>query len=93
MTTTATIPTEDNELRAAFSVFDKDGDGKITKEELKQVMKTLGQDPTEEDVQDMINENDVDHDGAIDYNEFVKMMKSKQGLQEETAQYRVVLDR
>lgn len=48
------------EFREAFALFDKDGDGCITTSELGTVMRSLGQDPSEEDLQDMINEVDVD---------------------------------
>lgn len=40
----------DAEIREAFSVFDKDGSGKISSDELRQIMKSLGEDLTEEEV-------------------------------------------
>ena len=51
------------EFKEAFSLFDKDGDGTITTKELGTVMRSLGQNPTEAELQDMINE--VDADGVL----------------------------
>jgi len=41
-------------------LFDKDGDGTITTKELGTVMRSLGQNPTESELQDMVNEVDID---------------------------------
>lgn len=54
------------EFKEAFSLFDKDGDGTITTKELGTVMRSLGQNPTEAELQDMINE--VDADGELQSN-------------------------
>ena len=48
------------EFKEAFALFDKDGDGSITTKELGTVMRSLGQNPTESELQDMINEVDAD---------------------------------
>ena len=48
------------EFKEAFSLFDKDGDGTITTKELGTVMRSLGQNPTEAELMDMINEVDAD---------------------------------
>ena len=47
-------------LQEAFTVYDKNHDGTITAKELSTVMRSLGQNPTDAEVQDMINEVDVD---------------------------------
>ncbi|XP_039269510.1 neo-calmodulin [Styela clava] len=65
------------EFKEAFSLFDKDGDGKITTKELGTVMKSLGQNPSESDLQDMINEVDADGSGSVDFSEFLTMMARK----------------
>ena len=48
------------EFKEAFSLFDKDGNGVIVTKELGTVMRSLGQNPTEAELQDMINEVDAD---------------------------------
>ncbi|RNA33845.1 calmodulin, partial [Brachionus plicatilis] len=69
------------EFREAFSLFDRDGDGWITTSELGTVMRSLGQNPTETELQDMINEIDEDAyhtgNGNIDFEEFLIMMANK----------------
>merc|ERR1712118_654492 len=63
------------EFKEAFSLFDKDGDGTITTKELGTVMRSLGQNQTEAELQDMINE--VDGNGTIDFPEFLSLMARK----------------
>ena len=65
------------EFKEAFSLFDKDGDGTITTKELGTVMRSLGQNPTEAELQDMVNEVDADGNGTIDFPEFLTMMARK----------------
>ena len=67
----------DEELLEAFKVFDRDGNGFITSHELRNVMNSLGENLTPEEIEEMIKEADLDNDGQIDYEEFVKMMMSK----------------
>jgi len=43
-------------FQSAFSEFDKNGDGSISTKELANVMRSLGQNPTEAELQDAINE-------------------------------------
>merc|ERR1711929_1039 len=65
------------EFKEAFSLFDKDGDGTITTKELGTVMRSLGQNPTEAELQDMINEVDADGNGTLDFPEFLSLMARK----------------
>ena len=65
------------ELKDAFDLFDKDKDGRITTGELGTVMRSLGQDPTDTELRDMVNEIDIDGNGTIEFSEFVAMMANK----------------
>jgi Ca2+-binding EF-hand superfamily protein len=64
----------EEEMIEAFKVFDSDGNGMISADELKQIMFNLGEKLTEEEVEDMVKEADIDGDGEINYEEFVSMM-------------------
>jgi calmodulin len=55
----------EEEIRNAFRLFDKDGDGFITPAELKTVLGRLGENLTDEDVTAMIAEADTDGDGQV----------------------------
>ncbi|KAF3177586.1 hypothetical protein EYR41_008762 [Orbilia oligospora] len=58
----------------AFKIFDKDGNGEISIDELGAVMNSLGQQPTESELRDIIHEVDLDNTGTIDFQEFLALM-------------------
>lgn len=64
----------EEEIREAFRVFDKDGNGYISVAELRHVMTNLGEKLTDEEVDEMIKEADMDGDGRVNYEEFVRVM-------------------
>lgn len=64
----------EDEMLEAFRVFDTDGNGSITADELRQIFVNLGEKLTEDEIADMIEEADTDGDGEINYKEFVSMM-------------------
>ncbi|KAF3859895.1 hypothetical protein F7725_000150, partial [Dissostichus mawsoni] len=63
------------EFKAAFDIFIQDAeDGCISTKELGKVMRMLGQNPTPEELQEMIDEVDEDGSGTVDFDEFLVMM-------------------
>lgn len=59
----------EEEIREAFKVFDKNNDGFISAAELRHVMTNLGEKLSDQEVEEMIREADVDGDGEINYSE------------------------
>lgn len=67
------------EIMKAFRLFDDDETGKITFKNLKRVAKELGENISDEELQEMIDEADRDGDGEVSEEEFFRIMK-KSGL-------------
>ena len=67
----------EEEIREAFRVFDKDGNGFVSAAELRHVMTKLGEKLSDEEVDEMIQAADTDGDGQVNYEEFVHMLVSK----------------
>ncbi|KAL3641668.1 Calmodulin-like protein 3 [Castilleja foliolosa] len=67
----------EEDMREAFNVFDQNGDGFITVDELKSVLESLGlkQGRAAEDCKKMIMRVDADGDGRVDFSEFKQMMR------------------
>ncbi|CAJ1349390.1 unnamed protein product [Effrenium voratum] len=65
------------EFQEAFGLFDKDGDGRISVDELGVVLKALGRKPTQEELKAMVGEADEDGSGEIEFPEFLKLMAAK----------------
>ncbi|XP_067653603.1 uncharacterized protein [Haliotis asinina] len=65
------------EIQEAFALFDKDGDGRITCAELGVVMRSLGQNPTDTELQDMVKEMDHDGKGFGEFSDFVNIVNRK----------------
>jgi len=64
---TLSVSVGDHEIKEAFRVFDKDGHGHISADEFRFVMRNIGSQMTEEEIEEMITEADHDHDGLISY--------------------------
>lgn len=65
-------PFED--MKRAFQLFDLHGTGKIDLPTLRKIVKSLGLDIDDAELQDMIEEFDHDHDGMINEQEFMAIM-------------------
>jgi len=84
------------ELKEAFSLFDTDGNGHISAQEFVIILKSLGLQLSESEVQDLFYEIDLDGNGNIEFEEFVQMMMKKirdVDLEEELTEAFKILDK
>ena len=58
---------EEKELKDAFKVFDRNNDGYVVADEIKYVMKNLGHDLSDKDIDEIMKKADVNGDGRLDY--------------------------
>lgn len=61
------------QARESFRIFDRDGNGTIDRKELKHAMKMLGEDLTDDEVEQMMKEADENGDGKINFDEFLRL--------------------
>ena len=67
----------EKELKEYFDMFDRDKDNLINEKELGNILRSLGHDPTDQDLTEMIKEVDNDSDSKIEFEEFLKIMNNK----------------
>ncbi|XP_067948402.1 troponin C-like [Watersipora subatra] len=65
---------DEKEIKEAFRVLDKEKSGEIPVAELKWILKRLGDEMTDEEIDDIIVAIDTDGSGTVDYSEFAKVM-------------------
>jgi calmodulin len=65
------------DFKEAFSLFDNDNDGTISTNELGRVLKQLGQNLSDQELKDLIEEVDMDKNGEVDFQEFVTLMAKR----------------
>merc|ERR1711937_475688 len=63
--------------KKAYHIFDRKRDGVICCDELKHIMKNLGEDMSDHELADMMKEADLNGDGVLDYDEFLNIMLAK----------------
>ena len=84
-TRTLDIPEEKiAEYKEAFDMFDKDGGGTISANEIVKIMKNFGYPIKKSEAQKMISDIDDNGDGEIDFEEFVTLMEKQINFVEET---------
>lgn len=81
LTILAKVPAVDpaqleQDLRAAFRVFDKDGSGRIASAELKHIVTSLGERMTEKEAEEMLKTADPEGKGYVDYDRFIQTIVS-----------------
>ncbi|BFG03534.1 neo-calmodulin [Drosophila madeirensis] len=64
-------------IEDAFAIMDREQDGSVTSKELAIIMRALGRQPTDNQLQAMINEVDSDGNGSIEMAEFSNMILRK----------------
>ena len=62
------------EYKEAFSLFDKELNGSISIKELGAVLRSMGQNPTENDIKEMIDSLDDNETGTIEFSEFIGLV-------------------
>merc|ERR1712168_468480 len=67
------------ELQEAFKLFDMDGDGMITKDELRKLVEKVGGSMTEGEAKGLIHQADKDGNESIDFSEFSKLWAAIKG--------------
>jgi len=65
---------DERELKECFRVLDKERKGEVNVNEIRHILKALGDDLTEGEIDDMIADVDTDGSGWVDYDEFAKLM-------------------
>jgi centrin-1 len=66
------------EIMKVFALFDDDNTGSISFKNLKRVATELGENLTDEELQEMIDEADRDGDGVINEEEFYRVMRKRE---------------
>ena len=63
-----------DKVKKIFKMFDQDKDDLINMEELRNIFRQMGQEPSEDELIDMLVEVDEDQNGTIEVEEFKKLL-------------------
>ena len=75
-----------------LTIHFQDGSGTITTKELLPILRSIGQNPTEDEILNLVIEYDVNGDGTIDFDEFLEMMQKVSKGKEQNQKTQNVLD-
>merc|ERR1711865_908136 len=69
-------PEQEKECKEAFDLFDGDGSGAIDTKELKVAMMALGFEPSDDEIDKMVQSIDTDGNSQLEFTEFIEMKKA-----------------
>ena len=76
-----------------LTIYFQDGSGTITTKELLPILRSIGQNPTEDEILNLVIEYDVNGDGTIDFDEFLEMMQKVSKGKQPNQKTRKILDK
>lgn len=65
------------EFKEAFNLFDKNNNGKISHVELGEIFRSVGKNPSEKDLREMIQEAEGGEGNELTYDKFIVLMRKK----------------
>lgn len=72
------------QCKEAFSLFDKNGSGQVSRDDLGDLMRSVGRNPTDQELQDLLREADVENTGSINFESFIIVMSNSVSTLEST---------
>ena len=63
-----------SEYKQTFELLDRENKGSLNREEFKILLRSLGQYPTDDEIQEMISQYDKNNDNKITFDEFLSLM-------------------
>ncbi|KAF9201548.1 hypothetical protein BGZ59_002650 [Podila verticillata] len=79
-----------SEFKEAFSLFDRKGNGHIESANLGDLLRALGQNPTQAKVRELVTEADPSGTGTINFDTFVKVLMRPDGFKPAGTRYEFI---